>query len=131
MSMPSIPNPMTIRQEFPTPINVGTTMAGGVAMQLIGDPNRPIGTNVDMAMQIKNLPNFSLADIKDLIVELKKMKMRMRMPIQLDFGMSVFPLNLWGINVVQFSICGEPQVIVDDYKPNAYERCEIDCDEGC
>jgi hypothetical protein len=131
MSAPSIPSSYTITQKFPDPISVGTTMAGGVAMQLIGDPNRPIGTNVDMAMQIKNLPNFSLADIKDLIAELKKMKMRMRMPIQLDFGMSVFPLNLWGINVIQFSICGEPQVIVDDYKPNAYERCEVDCDEGC
>jgi hypothetical protein len=56
------------------------------------------------------------------------MNMRMRMPVNLNFGVSVFPFNLFGVDVVQFSICGEPQVILDDYVPNAYERCAVACE---
>jgi hypothetical protein len=144
MSAPDIPSDYTIRQRFETPISVGTTLAGGlrtelaggvrtelaggVSMTLLGDPNKPIATKMDVAMLMKNLPEFSLQDIYGLIAAMKKMSARVRMPVQLNFGISVFPFNLFGVDVVQFSICGEPQVIVDDYVPNAYERCAVDCE---
>jgi len=144
MSAPDIPNDYTIRQKFETPINIGTTlgggvrtelaggvrteMAGGVSMTLLGDPARPVATKMDVAVEMTNLPRFSMGDILDLIAAMKKTSMRVRMPVQMNFGMSVFPFNLFGVDVVQFSICGEPQVIVGDYVPNAYERCDIDCE---
>jgi hypothetical protein len=152
MSAPDIPQEYTIHQRFDTPINIGTTlgggvrtelaggmrtelagglrteMAGGVSMTLLGDPARPVATKMDVAVEMTNLPKFSMGDILDLIAAVKKTTMRVRMPVQMNFGMSVFPFNLFGVDVVQFSICGEPQVIVDDYVPNAYERCDVDCE---
>jgi len=152
MSAPDIPSSYTITQRFDTPISIGTTLgggvrtelaggirtelaggmrselAGGVSMTLLGDPARPVATKMDVAMTMTNLPEFKLQDIFDLIAALKKMNMRVRMPVSLNFGISVFPFNLFGVDVVQFSLCGEPQVIVDDYVPNAYERCAVDCE---
>ncbi|WP_205479492.1 hypothetical protein [Sphingomonas arenae] len=152
MSAPDIPSSYTITQRFDTPINIGTTLgggmrtelaggmrtelaggmrselAGGVVMTLLGDPAKPVATKMDVSMTMTNLPEFKLQDIFDLVAALKKMSMRMRMPISLNFGMTVFPFNLFGVDVVQFSICGEPQVILDDYKPNAYERCAVECE---
>lgn len=144
MSAPDIPSSYTITQRFDTPISIGTTLAGGVktelaggirtelaggvSMTLLGDPARPVATKMDVAMTLTNLPHFSIQDIKDLIAEAKRMRVRMRMPVQLDFGISVFPFNLFGVDVLQFSLCGEPQIILDDYVPNAYERCAVECD---
>ena len=130
MSAPSIPSHYTITQEFATPINMSSAMSGGVSMMLIGNENQPVATKMNAEMRMVNMPNFSLDDIFRLIAALKQTKVRVRMPINLNFGMSVFPFNLWGVDVVQFSICGEPQVIIDDYKPNAFERCEITCEPG-
>jgi hypothetical protein len=144
MSAPDIPDEYTIHQRFDTPINIGTTlsggvrtelagglrteMAGGVSMTLLGDPARPVSTKMDVAVEMTNLPKFSMGDILNLIAAMKKTSMRVRMPVQMNFGMSLFPFNLFGVDVVQFSICGEPQVIVDDYVPNAYERCDVVCE---
>jgi hypothetical protein len=144
MSAPDIPTSYTITQRFDTPISVGTTLgggvrtelaggmrselAGGVSMTLLGDPARPVATKMDVAMTMTNMPQLKLQDLFDLIAALKKMNMRMRIPVSLNFGISVFPFNLFGVDVVQFSICGEPQVILDDYVPNAYERCAVACD---
>ena len=144
MSAPDIPTNYTITQHIPNPISIGTTlgggmrtelaggirseMAGGVSMTLLGDPARPVATKMDVAMTMTNLPQFKLGDIFDLIAAMKKMSMRIRMPVQLNLGVSVFPFNLFGVDVVQLSVCGEPQVIVDDYKPNAYERCAVACE---
>jgi hypothetical protein len=128
MSAPSIPNAFTITQEIPHPINLSSTMAGGVSMMLIGDETKPLSTRLAAEVRIQNLPNLTMDDFYGLIRALKQTKIRMRMPVNLNFGLSVFPFNLWGIDVVQFSICGEPQVIIDDYKPNAFERCEVGCE---
>lgn len=144
MSAPEIPENYTITQRFETPISIGTTlaggmrtelaggirteMAGGMSMTLLGDPARPVATKMDVAMKMTNLPEFKLEDIFALIRTMKETKMRMRMPVNLNFGISVFPFNLFGVDVVQFSICGEPQVIIDDYVPNAYERCAVECE---
>lgn len=144
MSAPDIPSNYTITQRFETPISIGTTLAGGVrtelaggvrtemaggmSVTLLGNENQPITTKMDVAMLMRNFPILSKQDIIDLIDAAKKMKTRIRMPVQLGFGISVFPFNLFGIDVVQFKICGEPQVIIDDYVPNAYERCAVDCE---
>lgn len=130
MSAPSIPQTYTITQEIPHPITMNSGISGGVSMMLIGDQNRPVSTKMAAEMRINNMPDFTLDDIFRLIAALKQTKVRVRVPINLNFGMSVFPFNLWGVDVVQFSICGEPQVIIDDYKPNAFERCEIGCEPG-
>jgi len=150
MSAPDIPTTYHIHQNFDTPIGIGTTLAGGVrtelaggmrtelaggmrtelaggvSMTLLGDPGKPVGAKVDVAMTLKNLPEFTIGDIFKLIDATKKT--RMRMPVQMNFGVSVFPFNLFGVDVLQFSICGEPQIIVDDYVPNAYERCAVACE---
>ncbi|MXP42843.1 hypothetical protein [Allopontixanthobacter sediminis] len=151
MSAPDIPTNYTITQTI-NPLSIGTTlaggmrtelaggmrtelaggirteMAGGVSVTLLGDENKPIATKMDVGMTMRNLPNFDKQDIFDLIAALKEMKTRVRMPVDLSFGLSVFPLNLFNVNVLQFRICGEPQVIVDDYVPNAYERCATECE---
>jgi hypothetical protein len=144
MSAPDIPSSYTITQRFDTPIAIGTTLAGGmrtelaggvrtevaggVSMTLLGDPAHPVATKMDVAVTMTNLPQFKLEDIFGLIAALKKMSMRVQMPVNLNFGVSVFPFNLFGVDVIQFSLCGEPQVIIDDYIPNAYERCAVTCE---
>lgn len=152
MSAPDIPTTYHIHQNIDTPIAIGTTlaggmetalsggirtelaggirteMAGGVSMTLLGDPQKPIATKMDVGMTMHNLPTFQMQDFFDLIAAMKKTSMRIRMPVQLNFGISVFPFNLFGVDVVQFKVCGEPQVIIDDYVPNAYERCAVDCE---
>jgi hypothetical protein len=55
-------------------------------------------------------------------------------PIQLELGMRPFrlhlPLNysfcleLFGVRLFKFSICGEGMAISEDYHPHATERCE-------
>jgi hypothetical protein len=130
MSSPSIPNPWTINQNLGGGMAISTAMsggirtelAGGVEIELIGDPNRPVTTRMAMAMTMTNLPTFPLSFFERLL------RRRIRMPVNLRFGMSVFPFNLYGVDVIQFSICGEPQVIMDDYIPNAYERCAVECE---
>jgi hypothetical protein len=122
-------------------VDLGVIASAGVTMTLLGDPARPVSAAItvrgdkanplsmalDASMQLKNLPNFTVQDIENLLDRMKP-RMRLRMPFHFNFGVSVFPLNLFGVDALQFSLCGEPQVIVQDYTPNAYERCEVDCD---
>ena len=91
-------------------------------VQLIGDPERPVTAKVGLSMLLENFPIVSKEDMWRLL------KRRIRLPLNFRFGMSVFPLNLFGVDAVQFSLCGEPQLILDDYVPNAYERCEAECE---
>lgn len=152
MSAPDIPSSYHITQHFPDTIEMGTAisggiktelaggvktemaggirteMAGGMSITLLGSEKDPVAAKMRVAMMMENFPVLSKQDIIDLIETAKKMKTRIRMPVQLGFGISVFPFNLFGIDVVQFKICGEPQVIIDDYLPNAYERCAVDCE---
>jgi hypothetical protein len=97
-------------------------IAAKVGVELVGDPRRPVAAKVDASMMLANLPVFPQAFFDKLV------RWRVRFPVNFRFGMSVFPFNLFGVDVVQLSLCGEPQVILDDYVPNAYERCEIECE---
>ncbi len=124
-------------------VEAGVVANAGVTMTLLGDAAKPVSAAItvrgdkanplamavamDATMQLKNLPNFTVKDIENLLDRMKP-RMRVRMPFHFNFGVSVFPLNLFGVDALQFSVCGEPQVIVQDYVPNAYERCEVDCD---
>ena len=91
-------------------------------VKLLGDPKQPVSAKLDLSMFLANLPILTVADIEHFL------KRRIRVPLNFRFGMSAFPLNLFGVDVVQFSLCGEPQVILDDYVPNAYERCAVECE---
>jgi hypothetical protein len=112
-------------------ITANTNLGGSLTMTVLGDANKPIAAKVDANLDIKNMPHFTMADLLALIESLKNPNLRARFPVQLNFGISVFPLNLLGIDAVQFSICGEPQVILQPYVPNAFERCEVDCEPCC
>lgn len=155
MSAPDIPSSYTITtQGNPArPITVDMTTGGGerplainttmngtvngtvtmrldpmaVTTTIVGDPARPVATRMDVALDLRNMPHLTLADLFGLIKELKKPNMRMTMPVELNFGISVFPLTLLGLDALTFSVCGQQQVILDEYVPNAYERCEVDC----
>lgn len=111
-------------------VTANTNLAGALTMTLLGDTAKPVAARIDANLDMKNLPHFTMADIMSLIDAFKKPDLRARFPVHLNFGISVFPLNLFGIDAVQFSICGEPQVILQPYVPNAYERCEVDCLPG-
>lgn len=115
---------------------LNTTMNGTVSMRLdpmavtttiLGDPDRPVATRMDVALDMRNMPHLTLNDLFDLIKALKKPNMRMTMPVEMNFGISVFPLTLLGLDALTFSVCGQQQLILDEYVPNAYERCEVDC----
>lgn len=93
-----------------------------VRMELIGDPNKPVAAKVDASLRLANLPNFSREDVFALL------RRRVRMPFNLNFGVSVFPLNLFGVDALQFSLCGEPQIILDDYVPPPDDCCVAECD---
>lgn len=113
-------------------ITANTNLGGSLTMTVLGDAAKPIATKIDASVDMKNLPHFTMADIMALIDALKTPDLRARFPVQLNFGISVFPLNLFGIDALQFSVCGEPQVILQPYVPNAFERCEVDClPSGC
>ena len=123
--------------------NMDLELAGGLTLtltdittHLVGDPARPIATlltgdpakpmttlitgdpNKPVAMEILNLPRFSLQDIKDL----KTGRMRIPHYNQLCF-------KIFGLDIFSFCLSGESQVISDHYEPNAYEKCEIPCCE--
>lgn len=141
MSLPSkielpihlIVDPLTVNTNMGVAVNAGVTaeavatVNGAVTMTLLGDKEHPVAVAADATLLLKNLPEFTYDQIKDLLDSLKP-RMRVRMPFNFNFGVSVFPLNLFGVDALQLSFCGEPQLIVQDYKPNAYERCEVDCE---
>ncbi|MEO6037745.1 MAG: hypothetical protein ABIQ93_04970 [Saprospiraceae bacterium] len=95
-----------------------------ITTQLQGDPAKPIATLITgdplkpVAMDLLNLPHFSLQDIKDL----KTGRIHIPHYNQLCF-------KLFGINIFSFCLSGESQIISDHYVPNAYEKCEIPCCE--
>ena len=139
MSAPDIPSSYTVKTIGDPLHPVSAEMSGSISLRvdptqvtvmMVGDPDRPVGTKADVTMEMANFPRLTLADLYGLIRELKKPNMRMTMPIELNFGVSVFPLTLLGLDALTFSICGQQQVILDEYRPNVYERCEADCVPG-
>lgn len=91
-------------------------------VQLIGHPQRPVTAKVGLSVMLENLPVLTRDDV------FRMLRRRIRLPFNFRFGVSVFPLNLFGVDALQVSLCGEPQLITDDYVPNAYERCEVECE---
>lgn len=97
---------------------------GALTMTLLGDREHPVAVAaaVDASLFLKNLPVFTYDQIRCLIDSLKP-RMRVRAPFHFNFGVSVFPLNLFGVDALQLSLCGEPQLIIEDY-----ESCEVECE---
>lgn len=93
---------------------------------LKGDPQAPISTFSQF--ELLNFPRFTFEQILELIETLKTPNLRIQFPIDINFAFSIFPLTLFGIDLMNFKICGESQIILHDYKPNAFERCEVDCE---
>lgn len=93
---------------------------------LKGDPQAPISTFSQF--ELLNFPRFTFEQIQSLIETLKTPNLRIQFPIDINFAFSIFPLTLFGIDLVNFKICGEPQIILHKYIPNAFERCEVDCE---
>jgi hypothetical protein len=115
-------------------LTTNLNLAGGVSLTVLGDAEKPIAAKIDASVDMKNLPHFTVPDLLSLIKEVKRLDIRACFPVNFKFGISVFPLNLFGVDAVQFSVCGEPQVILQPYVPNAYERCEVECEPhsgGC
>ena len=92
--------------------------AAPITSRLEGNPDQPVATTSDITL--KNLPEFTKEDLKDLLTP----EVRMRIP---NYNQVCFKL----LGVELFSIClsGESQVITEPYVPNAYERCEVICCE--
>lgn len=97
---------------------------------LKGDPNAPISTFSQF--ELLNFPRFTFDQVIELVETLKTPNLRIQLPLNINFAFSVFPLTLFGIDAMNFKICGEPQIILHQYVPNALERCEVDCEsEDC
>ncbi len=151
----SIPNSITI--DVPLDVRLDANAAvqaamtadarmnavGALTMTLLGDRNQPVSADitvlgdkehpvslaaaVDASLMLKNLPILTFEQIEKLIDRMKP-RARIRAPFHFKFGVSVFPLNLWGVDALQLSLCGEPQLIIQDYVGDGCEPCEVDCD---
>jgi hypothetical protein len=98
-----------------------------VSATLKGDPRAPITANAGIDLDLRNLPHLTFEQITEIIRTLTLARSRIRFPVQMNFGLSVFPLTLLGIDALSFSVCGEPSVIRDDCVPDCEEPCvEVD-----
>jgi hypothetical protein len=106
-------NPVTLKLE---PVELTTTLKG--------DPNAPIATTFELL----NLPRLSFEQWLLLIKTILTPKVRVHYPVNLNFAVSVFPLNVLGYDALTFSVCGEQQIITEEFVPNRFERCDVDCE---
>jgi hypothetical protein len=98
-----------------------------VSATLKGDPKAPITANAGIDFDLRNLPHLTFEQITELIRTVTLAKSRIRFPVNMNFGVSVFPLTLLGIDALSFSVCGEPAIIRDDCVPDCEEPCvEVD-----
>lgn len=65
------------------------------------------------------LDNIRIAELPPLQLELGVRPVRVHLPLNYTFC-----LELFGVRLFKFSICGEGMVVSEDYKPHATERCE-------
>jgi len=65
------------------------------------------------------LDNIRIAEFPPIQLELAVRPVRVHLPLNYTFS-----LELFGIKLFKFSICGEGMVVSEDYKPHASERCE-------
>jgi len=98
-----------------------------VSATLKGDPQAPITANAGVDVDLRNLPHLTFEQITELVRTVTLARSRIRFPVNMNFGLSVFPLTLLGIDALSFSVCGEPAVIRDDCVPDCEEPCvEVD-----
>jgi hypothetical protein len=100
-----------------------------LAVSVTGERERPV--SVSAQMELVNLPRFTYDQLLGLIRTMMTPRIRMQFPQNTTFGVSVFPLTLFGVDALTFRVCGESQVIVGEYVPNRYERCAEDCLPEC
>ena len=65
------------------------------------------------------LDNIRIAELPPIQLELGVRPVRVHLPLNYTFC-----LELFGVRLFKFSICGEGMVVSEDYKPHATERCE-------
>jgi hypothetical protein len=65
------------------------------------------------------LDNIRIAELPPVQLELAVRPVRVHLPLNYTFC-----LELFGMRLFKFSICGEGMVISEDYKAHATERCE-------
>ena len=94
-----------------------------VSATLKGDPKAPITANAGIDLDLRNLPHLTFDQITELIRTVTLARSRIRFPVNMNFGLSVFPLTLLGVDALSFSVCGEPAVIRDDCVPDCEEPC--------
>jgi hypothetical protein len=98
-----------------------------VSATLKGDPQAPITANAGVARDARNLPHLPFEQINELLRTVTLARSRIRFPVSMNVGFSVFPLTLLGIDALSFTVCGEPAVIRDDCVPDCEEPCvEVD-----
>jgi hypothetical protein len=97
-----------------------------VSATLKGDPKAPVTVGAGIDLDLKNLPHLTFEQITELLRTVTLARSRIRFPVNMNVGFSVFPLTLLGIDALTFSMCGEPAVIRDDCVPD----CEEPCAEG-
>lgn len=105
--------PITMRLD---PLDVSATLKG--------DAQAPITANA--GIDLHNLPHLTFDQITELVRTVTLARSRIRFPLDLNVGLSVFPLTLLGIDALSLTVCGEPAVIRDDCVP----PCEEPCEEG-
>lgn len=102
-------------------------ITANVNAKMTGDPKEPITTQIQggdkpiaTTFELLNIPRLSLDDIKDLMTP----KLRIEMP---NYEQLCF--SLFGIEIFKLCLSGEFQTITQEYVPNRFERCDIDCPE--
>jgi hypothetical protein len=93
---------------------------------LKGDPKAPIATRSEV--EFTNWPRLDFDQLITVIKTLTTPTLRIHFPVGLNFAFSFFPLNVLGYDAANFSICGEQQIITEEFVPNRFERCDVDCE---
>jgi hypothetical protein len=65
------------------------------------------------------LDDIRLTELPPVQLELAVRPVRVHLPMNYSFC-----LELFGVRLFKFSICGEGMVVAEDYHPHATERCE-------
>ena len=65
-----------------------------VSATLKGDPKAPITANAGIDLDLRNLPHLTFEQITELIRTVTLAKSRIRFPVNMNFGVSVFPLTV-------------------------------------
>jgi hypothetical protein len=117
---------LVLRGEAGQPIALHVDPLG---VSVTGDRDHPV--SVSAQAELLNLPRLTYDQIVGLIRTVMTPKLRVQFPQNMRFGISVFPLTLFGVDALSFRVCGEGQFIVGEYVPNRYERCEEDCLPEC